>query len=491
MGSRANNVVIGAGLGGLAAALRLRAAGDDVQLLERNDQPGGRAGVFEDGGYRFDLGPTVITAPQLLEELFELFGERLEDAVEMRPLQPWYRFVGTDGFELDYGADQARMLEDIAAISPPDRAGFERLIETSRRIYRVAFEQMVDRPFDNPMTMLRSAPAMAKLGSFRSVYRTVSRHLQHPKLREAFSLQPLLIGGSPLRTTSIYLLIHALEQDFGIHYAMGGMNRMVQALASLFERQGGTLRLGADVRKIKLDGRRATGVELSDGEGIAADRVISNGDPAYVYQRLLPPGMSRRWTPRRLRRLNYSMGLFLLYFGTRGQYPDLAHHTILLGSDYTRTLREVFDRKVLPEHICCYLHRPSATDPSVAPPGHDAFYALAPVPNLQGRIDWASEAAPFRDRLLALLEAHLLPGLSSRIERVHIRTPVDFANDYLAAHGSGFSVAPTLMQSAYFRFHTRSEDFGNLYHVGAGVHPGAGIPGVLSSAKVLEKVVDR
>jgi phytoene desaturase len=379
----------------------------------------------------------------------------------------------------------------IAALSPDDAQGFEKLQRTSRAIYEVGFEQLADQPFDSLLRFIACAPALARLRGDKSVYRTVCDHLRHPMLRRAFSLQPLLVGGNPLKTTSVYLLIHYLERRFGVHYAMGGTGALVRALADLFAEQGGALRLHSPVAEIAVENDRAAGVRLESGERIAADVVVANADPGRVYGRMLPDRKRRRWSGRRLARLRYSMGLYVLYFGTSRRYEEVAHHTILLGEGYRETLRDIFDRKVLPRTPSLYLHRPTATDPSLAPHGHDAFYALAPVPNLQGDVDWPQAEPRLRERLLGMLEKSQLPGLRDHLDVQFAMTPEDFRDRYDSPHGAGFSVQPLLTQSAWFRFHNKSEELDGLYLVGAGTHPGAGLPGVLSSAKVVENVLRR
>jgi len=481
-------VVIGAGFGGMAAALRLRACGYEVTLVDRCPMLGGRAQVFTRDGFVFDGGPTVITAPFLLEELFSLFGERMADHVDLRPVEPWYRFRFDDGRTFDYGGTVDQTLAEIARFEPRDRDGYLRLLEASRRIFEVGFTGLADRPFDRFTTMLKLLPQLLRLRSDRSVYGLVSHYLRHPQLRQAFSIQPLLVGGNPFDTTSIYSLIHFLERQWGVHFPMGGTGALVRALGGLLQRQGVAVRLGETVTAIETEGRRATGVVLADGDRLPADIVVSNADAPHLYRSMVP-GAKRRWSPRRLDRLRYSMGLFVLHFGTTKRYPDVAHHTISMGPRYRGLLHDIFHRKVLADDFSLYLHRPTATDPSMAPAGCDTFYVLSPVPNLQSDIDWQRTAVPYGDRILEALERTMLPGLRDSIAvRFHM-TPADFGGRYLSEHGTGFSIQPTLRQSAWFRFHNRSEELDNLYLVGASTHPGAGVPGVLSSAKVLDRIV--
>lgn len=481
-------VVVGAGFGGIAAAIRLRARGYHVTVVDRCPMLGGRAQVFERDGFVFDGGPTVITAPFLLEELFTLCGERMSDHVDLRPVEPWYRFRFDDGRTFDYGGGVEQTLAEIARFEPRDQAGYLALLAESKRIFEVGFTGLADRPFHKLSTMIRLLPQLLRLRSDRSVHDLVARHLKNPQLRQAFSIQPLLVGGNPFATTSIYSLIHFLERQWGVHFPMGGTGALVKALGGLMSRQGIEVRLGETVERIATSGRRATGVVLASGESLEADVVVSNADAPHLYRDMVQ-GPKRRWTPRRLDRLRYSMGLFVLHFGTTRRYSDVAHHTISMGPRYRELLRDIFDRKVLADDFSLYLHRPTATDPGMAPPGCDTFYVLSPVPNLQSGIDWTQEAQKYGDRILEALERTMLPGLRDSIAvRFHM-TPQDFGDRYLSAHGSGFSIQPILTQSAWFRFHNRSEELDNLFLVGAGTHPGAGVPGVLSSAKVLDRLV--
>jgi phytoene desaturase len=486
----ARAIVIGAGYGGLAAALRLRAKGYRVVVIERGDQLGGRARVFERDGFRHDAGPTVITAPFLFEELFALFGERLADHVQLVPVTPWYRFRFDDGDHFDYGGSLQETLAEIERIAPGEGDGYLRLLEHSRRVFDVGFTQLSATPFHRFGTMLRQLPALIRLRCDRTVWGMVCAYISSPKLRQALSIQPLLVGGNPFDTTSIYGLIHYLERAWGVHFAMGGTGAMTRALGALMVRQGIELRLGTTVESIGITEGVATGVQLSDGSRLDAEVVVSNVDPAHLYGKMIPPNAQSPASKLKLRHARYSMGLFVLYFGTRRTYPDVAHHTIWLGSRYRELLREVFSSAALPKDFSLYLHRPTATDPSFAPPGCDSFYVLCPVPNLQASIDWSTEAPRLRDRIVAALGDTILPGLAETITAEFHMTPTDFQDDYLSVHGAGFSIAPLFRQSAWFRFHNRAEGIGNLYLVGAGTHPGAGLPGVLCSAKVLDALIE-
>jgi len=481
--------VIGGGFGGIAAALRARAKGHDVTLVDRCPRLGGRAQVFEKDGYRHDAGPTVLTAPFLFDELFELFGKRIADYVDIVPLPLWYRFHFQDGDTFDYGGNLEQTLAEIARIHPPDAAGYKALLEQSRRIYDVGFTALADAPFHRFSFMLKQIPHLLRLGAYRSVWQMVARHVQHDKIRQAFSIQPLLVGGNPFDTTSIYGLIHFLERAHGVHFAMGGTGALVDALGRLMSEQGITVKLNTTVASIEVAEGKVTAVITDSGERIATDHLVSNTDPVHLYEKLLPSSASKRSARIKARHSDQSMGLFVLYFGTEQQYPEVAHHTIWLGPRYRELLDDIFHKKVLAEDFSIYLHRPTATDPSFAPAGCDSFYALVPVPNLTSGIDWSVEAPRLRDRVVAALGATILPGLEQSIRADFFMTPDDFETRYLSPAGAGFSIAPHFRQSAWFRFHNRGEGPRNLYLVGAGSHPGAGLPGVLCSAKVVDRLL--
>ena len=482
-------IVIGAGFGGIAAALRLRAKGYAVTLVDRCAALGGRAQVYEREGFRHDAGPTVITAPFLFEELFALFGERFADHVKLVPLTPWYRFQFADGDTFDYGGTLEATLAEIERIEPRDRAGYLALLEHSRRIYDIGFTQLSAQPFHRLGTMLRQVPHLLGLRNYETVWQMVSRHLVSDKLRRAFSIQPLLVGGNPFDTTSIYGLIHFLERAHGVHFAMGGTGAVTQALGGLMQRQGVEVRLGATVERIRIEQGVARGVELADGTVLDADIVVSDADAAHLYRDLVPRAEQALATRVKLSQAHYSMGLFVMYFGTKRTYPDVAHHTIWMGERYRELLEDIFHRQKLAEDFSLYVHRPTATDPSFAPPGQDSFYVLCPVPNLQAGIDWATEGPRLRDRIVDALERTMVPGLKASITADFYKTPEDFRDEYRSVHGAGFSVAPIFRQSAWFRFHNKSESVRNLYLVGAGTHPGAGVPGVLCSAKVIDALI--
>lgn len=479
-------IVIGAGFGGLAAALRLRAAGLQVDVFDNQSTAGGRAGVYRVNGYTFDAGPTVITAPFLFDELFALFGKLRSDYVGFQPLMPWYRIRFADGRTFDYGGTRDQLIEAVRRFCPSDVNGYERLLEKVEQIYRVGFEELGDQPFDDFTAMLRVLPKMAMLRSDRSVYSFVSRYLENEALRRVFSFQPLLVGGNPFHTTSIYSLIQHLERKDGVHFAVGGTTALVAALVRLAEEEGVAFHFCQRVTEILIEQGTATGVRLADGQQEMASCIVANADAPALYRQLVPEKWRQKWTDRRVESRKYSMGLFVLYLGVRRIYPDLAHHTILLGKRYKELLEEIFEGDLLSEDLSLYLHAPTRTDSTLAPEGCESMYVLAPVPNLRAGVDWSSEAHRLEERILDLLEESVCPGLRDAIEvRFHV-TPEHFRDNLLTHHGTGFSIQPTLFQSAWFRFHNRSEDVRGLYLVGAGTHPGAGLPGVLCSAKVLE-----
>lgn len=482
-------VVIGSGFGGLAAAVRLGAKGYRVTVLEKLDAPGGRAYVHERDGYTFDAGPTIVTAPFLFEELWQLAGRRLEDDVTLEPMDPFYRIRFHDGTWFDYNGDPDAMREEVRRLAPEDVDGYERFMRASAEICRIGFEELGHVPFGSVTDMIKVAPQLLRLRGYRSVYREVASHVRNERLRIVLSFHPLLIGANPFRVTSIYSLIAHLERRWGVHFAMGGTGSLVRGLCGLIESQGNAVRCNAEVARITIEGGRATGVQLTSGETISAAIVVSNADSAWTYRNLLPDTLPRRWNVGRLERSRYSMGLFVWYFGVDRRYDEVPHHTIMLGPRYRELLKDIFDRKVLADDFSLYLHRPTATDPSLAPPGCDTFYVLSPVPNLDADIDWESRAEPYRRIIAAHLESTVLPDLTAHIRTSFVTTPNDFLVRLNAFKGAGFGLEPTLTQSAWFRPHNRSEDIPGLYLVGAGTHPGAGLPGVLSSARILDALV--
>lgn len=483
-------LVIGAGFGGLAAAVRLGARGYRVTVVDRLDQPGGRAYVYRQDGFTFDAGPTIVTAPFLFEDLWALVGRRMEEDVDLRPVSPFYRIRFDDGDTFDYTGDAAQMRAEVARFAPGDVAGYERFLAHSRRIFEVGFRQLGHVPFGELADMVRIAPDLVKLENYRTVWGLVTKYIRDERLRQVFSFHPLLVGGNPFATTSIYALIAYLEREWGVHFPMGGTGALVRGLVKLVEEDlGGTIRCGETVTEILLDGRRACGVRLASGETIPADIVVSNGDPAWIYKNLLPAEKRVWWPDVRIENSRYSMSLFVWYFGTKRRYETVPHHMILLGPRYRGLLDDIFRNFRLAQDFSLYLHRPTATDPALAPDGCDAFYVLSPVPHLQSGTDWAATAEPYRRAVEAYLERTVLPGLSREVVTSRLLTPQDFQDRLLSFRGAAFSFEPVFSQSAWFRPHNRSEDIDRLYLVGAGTHPGAGLPGVLSSARVLDAVV--
>ncbi|MBC7671815.1 MAG: phytoene desaturase [Polaromonas sp.] len=483
-------VVIGSGFGGLAAAIRLVQQGHEVVIVEKRDKPGGRAYVYEQDGYTFDGGPTIITAPWLIRELFERSGKRTEDYVSLVPIDPFYNIRFEDGSVFRYTGRREEVIDEVKRFAPADVAGYLRFAEATEAIFAAGMA-LIDTPFERVTDMLRVVPDLVRLRADRSVAAFVNSYIRDPRLRQVFSFHPLLVGGNPFQSSSIYALIHTLEQRWGVWFAMGGTGAVIRALVRLFEELGGTIRMDCEVEQILVDEttRRATGVRLSGGEIVAADAVVSNGDVAQTYMQLVPAAVRRKNTDRRMEGLRYSMSLFVIYFGTNRRYDDIAHHEILMGPRYEGLLDDIFRKKKLAGDFSLYLHRPTATDPSLAPPGCDSFYVLSPVPHLGGDTDWGEMAGPYRDAIVAYLEERYMPGLSASIVTERVIDPRHFRDTLNSYLGSAFSVEPILTQSAWFRPHNRSEDIDNLYFAGAGTHPGAGMPGVLSSGKIVAELI--
>ena len=483
-------VVVGSGLGGLAAAVRLRAKGYDVRVLEALDQPGGRARVFRQDGFTFDAGPTVITAPYLIAELFERLGRDPRDYYRLLPVDPFYRILFPDGSTFDYVGDEERLLAEVARLSPRDVDGYRRLAAAAERIFEIGYRQLADRPFTRLSDMLRVLPDMVRLRSYRTVHGLVASYIKDERLRQSFTFEPLLVGGNPFRTTSIYLLIHWLERKWGVHFVRGGTTALVAALVRLLEEFEVPVELGRPAGRIEVHAGRVRGVRTEDGELLPADVVVANADPTVVYRDLIAPEARRRHTNRRLAQVRQSMSLFVGYFGVRGTYPQLTHHSILLGPRYRGLLDDIFRRRVLADDFSLYLHAPTRTDPTLAPPGCETCYVLSPVPNNKSGIVWdEARRAEYLDRILASLEQRLMPGLRERLVTQRTLTPYEFEHELRSADGAAFGPEPILTQSAWFRYHNESEDVRGLYFVGAGTHPGGGVPGVLSSARVLERIV--
>ncbi len=485
-----NSIVIGSGFGGIAAALRLRAKGHKVTLLEKHPDLGGRARVFKKNGFTFDGGPTVITAPYLIDELFDLFKKNPKDYIKLTPLKIWYQFIFEDKTKFDYSGNEIEMKNQIEKISIEDVKGYERLVKFTKKIFDKGFTELANVPFDKPFVMMKQLPALLKLKSYKSVYSLVSSYIKSEKLRRMLSMHPLLVGGNPFSTTSIYGLILYLEKKWGIHYSMGGTGNIIKGYEKLMNEVGIKILKESEVTKIISKNNKISGVQINNQIDIDADNVICNADPPAVYEKLLSQNNNNsllfNWKKNRM---EYSMGLFVYYFGTKKIYENVEHHTIKFGNKYKEHLDDIFDKKKLNEDISYYLHRPTATDKSMAPEGNDCFYVLVPVPNNQSKIDWDIEGKKIKKLVIDKMEKDLMPNLRENIVEDFYLTPDYFEKDLNTKYGSGFSIQPKFTQSAYFRFHNKSEIYDGLYFVGAGTHPGAGVPGVLSSAKVLDKII--
>jgi phytoene desaturase len=483
------SIVIGAGFGGIAAALRLKAKDHNVTLIEKHPDLGGRARVFKKNGFTFDAGPTVITAPHLIEELFKLFNKEPEDYIKLTPLKTWYRFIFEDGDKFDYSGNENQMKKQIKEINEDDVRGYEELVKFTKKIFDKGFTELADVPFDKPLFMMKQLPSLLKLKSYKSVYSLVSTYIKNEKLRRMLSMHPLLVGGNPFTTTSIYGLILYLEKKWGIHYSMGGTGNIIKGLEKLMIEEGIEVIKGHEVINIISINNKIEKVKLDNQKEINADNIICNADPPAVYEKLITHSKVNSLFEWKQKRMEYSMGLFVYYFGTKKTYPNIEHHTIKFGEKYKEHLNDIFNKKKLNNDISYYLHRPSATDKSMAPDGNDCFYVLVPVPNNQSKVDWRIEGEKMKNLVIDKMEEALLPNLRENIVADFYLTPDYFENELNTKFGSGFSIQPKFTQSAYFRFHNKSEVCEGLYFVGAGTHPGAGVPGVLSSAKVLDKII--
>jgi phytoene desaturase len=485
-----NSIVIGSGFGGIAAALRLKAKGHKVTLIEKHPDLGGRARVFRKNGFIFDGGPTVITAPYLINELFELFKKNPKDYIKLSPLKVWYQFVFEDKSKFNYSGNENEMKAQIKELNKEDVKGYEKLVNFTKKIFDKGFTELADIPFDKPFVMMQQLPSLLKLKSYKSVYSLVSSYIKNEKLRRMLSMHPLLVGGNPFTTTSIYGLILYLEKKWGIHYSMGGTGNIIKGFEKLMNEVGIKVIKGNEVTKILSKNNKITSIQLDNHDYIDTDNVICNADPPAVYEKLLDEKNNNSFLFKwKKKRMEYSMGLFVYYFGTKKIYDNVEHHTIKFGSKYKEHLDDIFDKKKLNNDISYYLHRPSATDKSMAPEGNDCFYVLVPVPNNQSGIDWSIEGDKMKKLIIDKMENDLMPNLRNNIVEDFYLTPDYFEKDLNTKFGSGFSIQPKFTQSAYFRFHNKSEIYDGLYFVGAGTHPGAGVPGVLSSAKVLDKIL--
>ena len=485
-----NSIIIGSGFGGIAAALRLKAKGHNVTLIEKHNDLGGRARVFKKNGFTYDGGPTVITAPYLINELFELFKKNPKDYIKLKPLDTWYQFVFEDKSKFNYSGNENEMKNQIEKINSQDVEGYTKLVNFTKKIFDKGYTELSDVPFNKPSVMMQQLPALLKLKSYKSVYSLVSSFIKNEKLRRMLSMHPLLVGGNPFTTTSIYGLILYLEKKWGIHYSMGGTGNIIIGLEKLMNEVGVEIIKGHEVKKIILEKKKIIGVELDNAQKINANYIVCNADPPGVYENLLNGKKNNSFLFNwKKNRMEYSMGLFVYYFGTKKIYDDIEHHTIKFGNKYKEHLEDIFNNKKLNNDISYYLHRPTATDKSMAPTGHDCFYVLVPVPNNQSNIDWEIEGEKMKNMVIDKMENDLMPELRENIVEDFYLTPDYFEKDLNTKYGSGFSIQPKFSQSAYFRFHNKSEIYDGLYFVGAGTHPGAGVPGVLSSAKVLDKII--
>jgi len=485
-----NSIVIGSGFGGIAAALRLKAKGHKVTLIEKHPDLGGRARVFKRNGFTFDGGPTVITAPYLINELFELFQKDPKDYIKLSPLKVWYQFIFEDKSKFNYSGNENEMKTQIQELNKEDVKGYKKLVNFTKKIFDKGFTELADVPFDKPFVMIQQLPALLKLKSYKSIYSLVSSYIKNEKLRRMLSMHPLLVGGNPFTTTSIYGLILYLEKKWGIHYSMGGTGNIIKGFEKLMNEVGIKVIKDNEVTKIISYNNKITGVQIDNNNIIDVDNVICNADPPAVYEKLLDGNSNNSFLFKwKKERMEYSMGLFVYYFGTKKIYENVEHHTIKFGNKYKEHLDDIFNKKKLNEDISYYLHRPSATDKSMAPEGNDCFYVLVPVPNNQSGIDWNMEGEKMKKLIIDKMEKDLMPNLKDNIIEDFYLTPDYFEKELNTKFGSGFSIQPKFTQSAYFRFHNKSEIYNGLYFVGAGTHPGAGVPGVLSSAKVLEKIL--
>lgn len=482
-------IVVGTGFGGLASAFHLVAKGYQVRVLEGKSRPGGRADVFHKNGYTFDAGPTVITAPYLFEELFGMLGERFSEYVKLVPIDPFYRIIFDDNSQFDYVGDEERLLENIRKLSPQDVDGYKKLASHAKEIFDVGYTQLADEPFSKVSSMLKVIPDMIRLQNYKSVYSLVSKYIKDERLRQAFSFEPLLVGGNPFQITSIYLLIHWLERKWGVHFALGGTSSIVNAMVEVLQKKGCEFYFDTAVDHIEVENSKVKSVHCLGGKSFECDLLVSNADPIKTYNEWLDPKWVKNVFTKTSSKKTQSMSLFVTYFGANKKYSDLAHHTILLGPRYKGLLDDIFNRKVLSQDFSLYLHAPTVTDASLGPKGCETFYVLSPVPNNLSQIDWKSEGPRYEEKILKFLQSKILPDLLNHLDVKFSVTPDYFQNDLRSTHGAAFGIEPSFRQSAYFRFHNQSPDVKGLYFVGANTHPGAGVPGVLNSAKVIGKLV--
>ena len=483
-------LVVGGGFGGMAAALRAKAMGHDVTLIDRLGLLGGRAQIITKNGYKHDTGPTVITAPFLFEELFNLFNENIKDYIKFVPLEPWYRFYFHDSTTFDYSSSISKTKKEIAKFSPEDSEGYESLLKKSEEIFNIGFSKLSAQPFTSFWTMIKQIPHLIKLKSYLSVSSFVSKYIKNSKIRSAFSIHPLLVGGNPFTTTSIYSLIHYLERKWGVFFCMGGTGKLVEELSNLIKRQGIKVVLNEDIVKVHHKDNIAKHAISNTGKKYDFDNLIYNGDPPTFYAEVLNPKHKNLLNPIIPNKfLSYSMGLYVLFFGTKKKYDGIAHHTIWLTERFKTLLEDIFEKKKLTKDFSLYIHRPTATDESFAPSGCDSFYVLCPVPNLKNNLNWDVEGENLKGNIINELEKTIMPDLKKYITDISYMTPKSFKTNYRSMWGAGFSIAPKFYQSAWFRYHNQDPKIKNLFFSAAGAHPGAGIPGVLSSAKVVETLL--
>jgi phytoene desaturase len=486
-GSRA--IVIGSGFGGLAAAIRLAVKGYEVTVLEKLNSPGGRAYVHRKNGYVFDAGPTIITAPFLLEELWTLCGKKMSDDIDLRLMDPFYQVRFNDGRVFNYTGDPEKMRAEVAKFAPSDLVGYEKFLKEAEKCYKLGFEDLSAVAFTTLKDLIKAVPNMLKMKAWESIYKLVARHFKDPQLRQVMSFHPLLIGGNPFSVTAVYALINSLERKWGVHSVMGGTGELILGLVRLLDGLGVKVRYQSQVQKINIENNKVTGVTLADGQVLYADHVVSNADSAWTYRYLVDEKHRKHWTNKKVDNGRYSMSLFVWYFGTNKKYTDVPHHMMLLGDRYESLLSDIFKKHHLAKDFSLYLHRPTATDSSMAPEGHDTFYVLSPVPHLDSNVNWEEHTESYRQSIQEYLEQTVLPELGEHITESFCMTPEHFKERLLSFKGAAFGLEPLLLQSAWFRPHNISEDVKGLYMVGASTHPGAGIPGVLSSAKALESVM--
>ena len=485
-------LVVGGGFGGIAAALRCKAMGHNVTIIDKLSKLGGRAQVIERNGYKYDTGPTVITAPFLFEELFNLFNEKLSDHLEFKPLDPWYRFHFHDSTTFDYSSTVEETKKEISKFSPEDAESYDNLLKESEKIFDIGFTKLSDQPFSSFWTMIKQIPYLLKLKSYESVSKMVSRHIKNKNIRSAFSIHPLLVGGNPYTTTSIYSLIHFLERKWGVFFCMGGTGKLVEELTNLMRRNDINIEMNKNLKSVEHKDSFAYKAITECGKEYKFDNLIFNGDPPIFYKEILKPASRNFLNPIfPTKSLSYSMGLFVLFFGTKTRYEEIAHHTIWLTERFKDLLHDIFEKRIITEDFSLYLHRPTATDKSFAPDGHDSYYVLCPVPNLKNNIDWLIHGEKLKDQIITELEKTIMPNLSNHIEDISYMTPKDFKNNYRSMYGAGFSIAPKFTQSAWFRYHNEDDNIPNIFFSAAGSHPGAGLPGVLSSAKVVENILKK